>query len=204
MPRKDASGGQVSAEAQQAQLTDGIENFELPKSVVTKIAKSALPDGAKLQKDTVLALVKGSTVFINYLAATAHDVALSKQHKSISASDIFKALELVEFNHLSPMLESQFQAYRTLPKNEKGKKANGAGSSSARTTTSSATANGTTTPVVSNGNPYPNVARLSNPYPAIAPDDDNQQQQQDDSPFTHEPLSISNVVEAPMDVDDPN
>ncbi|XP_006456454.1 hypothetical protein AGABI2DRAFT_122350 [Agaricus bisporus var. bisporus H97] len=109
MPRKDASGGQVSAEAQQAQLTDGIENFELPKSVVTKIAKSALPDGAKLQKDTVLALVKGSTVFINYLAATAHDVALSKQHKSISASDIFKALELVEFNHLSPMLESQFQ-----------------------------------------------------------------------------------------------
>jgi DNA polymerase epsilon subunit 3 len=67
MPRKDASGGQISAEAQQAQVTDGLDNFELPKSVVTKIAKSALPDGAKLQKDTVLALVKGSTVFINYL-----------------------------------------------------------------------------------------------------------------------------------------
>lgn len=43
------------------------------------------------------------------LKSSAHDVALSKQHKSISASDIFKALELVEFNHLSPMLESQFQ-----------------------------------------------------------------------------------------------
>lgn len=90
MPRKDANTGQISAKAQQELVSEGIENFELPKSIVAKIAKSAvrgrgtvsgilvmtrrffgsqLPENAKLQKETVLSLVKGSTVFINYLGA---------------------------------------------------------------------------------------------------------------------------------------
>lgn len=74
MPRKEPSGAPISAQAQQELVSEGIENFELPKSVVTKIAKSALPDNAKLQKETVLALVKGSTVFINYLGEWAESL----------------------------------------------------------------------------------------------------------------------------------
>ncbi|KIL67043.1 hypothetical protein M378DRAFT_102733, partial [Amanita muscaria Koide BX008] len=122
MPRKDATTGQISAQAQQDLVSEGIENFELPKSVVTKIAKSAIPDNAKLQKETILSLVKGSTVFINYLAATAHDVALSKQHKSISASDVLKALEHIEFGDLVESLQSELQVYRELAKTDKSKK----------------------------------------------------------------------------------
>ncbi|KAH0835489.1 histone-fold-containing protein [Lanmaoa asiatica] len=130
MPRKDASGGQISAQAQQDLVSEGIENFELPKSIVTKIAKSAIPDNAKLQKETVLSLVKGSTVFINYLGSvsrnvrlrllefhdidcchlSAHDVALSKQHKSISASDVLKALEMIEFGDLVDPLQNELQS----------------------------------------------------------------------------------------------
>jgi hypothetical protein len=124
----------------------------------------------KLQKDTVLSLVKGATVFINYLGAcfdsiqglcpsipnpshsfadrpiarschvclpplshsiimlrthilrglsdaafthyleySAHEVSTSKQHKSISASDVFKALELIEFADLIPPLQAELQ-----------------------------------------------------------------------------------------------
>jgi len=48
-------------------------------------------------------------VFINYLAATAHEVSTSKQHKSISASDVFKALELIEFADLIPPLQAELQ-----------------------------------------------------------------------------------------------
>ncbi|KAM6500096.1 Histone-fold-containing protein [Amanita muscaria] len=121
MPRKDATTGQISAQAQQDLVSEGIENFELPKSVVTKIAKSAIPDNAKLQKETILSLVKGSTVFINYLG-TAHDVALSKQHKSISASDVLKALEHIEFGDLVESLQSELQVYRELAKTDKSKK----------------------------------------------------------------------------------
>ena len=42
MPRKDAHTGQISAKAQQELVSEGIENFELPKSIVAKIAKSAV------------------------------------------------------------------------------------------------------------------------------------------------------------------
>jgi len=81
-----------------------------------RIAKSSIPDNVKLQKETVLSLVKGSTVFINYLAATAHDVALSKQHKSISASDVLKALEMLEFTDMVEQLQGELQVYRQLVK----------------------------------------------------------------------------------------
>ncbi|RXW23768.1 hypothetical protein EST38_g2089 [Candolleomyces aberdarensis] len=40
MPRKEKTGP-ISAQAQQDLVSEGIENFELPKSVVMKIAKSA-------------------------------------------------------------------------------------------------------------------------------------------------------------------
>jgi hypothetical protein len=96
----------------------------------------------------VLSLVKGATVFINYLGGymfygllftyfcrykffqlprmfallcsdapcgffdkntRAHEVSTSKQHKSISASDVFKALELIEFADLIPPLQAELQ-----------------------------------------------------------------------------------------------
>ncbi|PPR04883.1 hypothetical protein CVT26_012724 [Gymnopilus dilepis] len=153
MPRKEIYSGPITAQVQQNILSEGIENYELPKSVVMKIAKSAVPDNVKLQKETVLSLVKGSTVFINYLgtrspqkckisihplhscnpyhARSAHDVAISKQHKSISASDVLKALETIEFSDMVHMLQDELQVYRELNKNDKGKgNSNGASASS--------------------------------------------------------------------------
>ncbi|TFY62978.1 hypothetical protein EVG20_g6509 [Dentipellis fragilis] len=119
MPRKDTANTPSTAQAQQDAVSEGIENFELPRSLVTRIARSALPENTKMQKDTVLSLVKGSTVFINYLAATAHDVAHSKQHKSISASDVLKALEIIEFGDLVGTMQTELLAYRDNAKNRK-------------------------------------------------------------------------------------
>jgi DNA polymerase epsilon subunit 3 len=42
MPRKESTTGPISAQAQQELVSDGIENYELPKSIVTKIAKAAV------------------------------------------------------------------------------------------------------------------------------------------------------------------
>ncbi|KAJ7046526.1 histone-fold-containing protein [Mycena alexandri] len=122
MPRKETPQGAISAQQQQDIVSEGMENFELPKSLVTRIARSALPENVKLQKETVLSLIKGSTVFINYLGATAHDVALSKQHKSISASDVLKALEMIEFGDLVDKLQAELLVYREQAKTDKSKK----------------------------------------------------------------------------------
>ncbi|TRM61016.1 histone-fold-containing protein [Schizophyllum amplum] len=114
MPRNNGPSA-LTAQNQQDLISEGIENFELPKSVVTKIAKSALPENVKLQKETVISLVKGSTVFINYLAATAHDLALQKAHKSVSASDVLRALELLEFGDLVEPLTAELNIFRGGP-----------------------------------------------------------------------------------------
>lgn len=129
MPRRENANTPASAQAQQDAVSEGLENFELPRALVTRIAKSAVPENVKLQKDTVLSLVKGATVFINYLAATAHEVSTSKQHKSISASDVFKALEIIEFADLIPPLQAELQVYRELSKSKKGSTAGGASAS---------------------------------------------------------------------------
>ncbi|TFK51256.1 histone-fold-containing protein [Heliocybe sulcata] len=121
MPRADSTSNLAKS---QSESTTGIENYELPRTLVTKIAKSAVPDNTKLQKEVVTSLVKGSTVFINYLAATAHDVAASKQHKSISATDVLKALEVLEFADMVPELQNELNAYR---EHQKRVKQNGGG-----------------------------------------------------------------------------
>ncbi|THH06563.1 hypothetical protein EW145_g3999 [Phellinidium pouzarii] len=132
MPRKDSNTTPASAQAQQDAASDSIDNYELPKTLVTRIAKSAIPETSKLQKDTVTALMKGSTVFINYLAATAHDVSTSRQHKSVSAADVLKALELIQFGDMVDTLQHELQIYREnlkISKKNSNKSASGTGES---------------------------------------------------------------------------
>ncbi|KAH9475069.1 DNA polymerase epsilon subunit 3 [Psilocybe cubensis] len=177
MPRKETYAGPLSAQAQQDLVSEGLENYELPKSVVMKIAKSALPDNVKLQKETVLSLVKGSSVFINYLA---HDVAQNKQHKSISASDVLKALEMIEFGDMVNKLQSELLIYREVSKNDKGKKGTTNGTSSARKAPQSSTS----APPKSKGKEKPG---------ALPP------------PFTSAPLAAASSHsqgDTPMDIDD--
>ncbi|PPQ84724.1 hypothetical protein CVT24_002725, partial [Panaeolus cyanescens] len=129
MPRAKTDPNSMDAISQQTSITDGIDNFELPKSVVMKIAKSALPDNVKLQKETVHALVKGSTVFINYIAAAAHQVAHTKQHKSISASDVIRALEILEFPLMAERIQPEAVLFRQKTKSDtKPKKGGSSGS----------------------------------------------------------------------------
>jgi len=52
------------------QLTRGaLQDHTLPKSIVTRLAKGVLPQNTNVQKDAILALSKGGTVFINYICA---------------------------------------------------------------------------------------------------------------------------------------
>ena len=45
----------------------------------------------------------------SFFVFSAHDVALSKQHKSISASDVLKALEMLEFTDMVEQLQGELQ-----------------------------------------------------------------------------------------------
>ncbi|GAA5844386.1 hypothetical protein JCM3766R1_006376 [Sporobolomyces carnicolor] len=80
---------------------NGIDQFELPKSVIARLAKSSVPPEVKLQKEVPLALVKGSTVFISYLAALSHDLAQEKNQKTITAVHVLEAVRQLGWDESS-------------------------------------------------------------------------------------------------------
>jgi len=115
-PKEKAANAGVTTESQQSVASDGIYSYELPRSLVAKIARASVPDNCKFQKEAILALLKGSTVFINCLAVGAHEIAKGKQHKSISASDVLKALEHMQLGDLVGPLQDELPIYRELQK----------------------------------------------------------------------------------------
>ncbi|KDQ15695.1 hypothetical protein BOTBODRAFT_285503 [Botryobasidium botryosum FD-172 SS1] len=116
MPRKESTVGVSSAQAQQDAIleTEGIESYELPRALIIRIAKSVLQDNVKLQKETVIALVKAATVFINYVAATSQDVTHSRSHKTIAASDVLTALSQLGFKAMVPQLNEELARMHSL------------------------------------------------------------------------------------------
>ncbi|WVQ97646.1 hypothetical protein IAU59_004760 [Kwoniella sp. CBS 9459] len=115
-PPKPAGKVPVSAAAaQQKANSAGIAEFDLPKSTLSKLAKGSIPDNVKMQQDVVLALVRGSTLFINYLTAAAHDQAVDRSGRTITAADVLKAITELDFgpaDALIPLLEQELATYR--------------------------------------------------------------------------------------------
>ncbi|CDO76820.1 hypothetical protein BN946_scf185033.g17 [Trametes cinnabarina] len=174
MPKaKEPSASGSMAQVQQEAAAEGIENFELPRSVVMKLARaSQVPENTKFSKDVILAILKASTVFINYLA--------SKQHKSISATDVLKALELVEFGDIAKNIQGELQVYRDLQRADKKK----GGKGKARDTAES-------------------VSAVSKPKPkakaASAPEQQSEQQKQSIPPIHIRPPSGQPTTASPSD-----
>ncbi|SCV74310.1 BQ2448_6742 [Microbotryum intermedium] len=86
--------------------TMGLAQFELPKALITRIAKAS---------EMPLALVKSSTIFINYLAALSHDAAHEKNQKTISATHVLEAIKELGWDDqqaLNKYLAVQLRAFR--------------------------------------------------------------------------------------------
>lgn len=44
------------------------QELQLPKSIITRLAKGVLPPNTQIQANAILAMTKSATVFINHLA----------------------------------------------------------------------------------------------------------------------------------------
>ncbi|WFD44606.1 DNA-directed DNA polymerase [Malassezia psittaci] len=105
----------------------GLDQFELPKASIQKLAKSELPDSIQLRKDSLAALVKSSSVFVSYLTAASHDVALARGNKTISAVHVLDAMRELDFPpEMRKELRVQLEAYRDLQKKSAAAKADNA------------------------------------------------------------------------------
>ncbi|WFD00543.1 DNA-directed DNA polymerase [Malassezia yamatoensis] len=109
----------------------GLDQFELPKASIQKLAKSELPDSIQLRKDSLAALVKTSSVFYvlqnSLQAAASHDVALARGNKTISAIHVLDAMRELDFPPaMRKELRVQLEAYRDLQKRSAAAKADNA------------------------------------------------------------------------------
>lgn len=79
----------------------GIEDLLLPRSLVLKIAREALPPQTPVPKDGVTALMRAATMFISYITATANDIAAFERRKTVTQTDILQALEKNHFGQFT-------------------------------------------------------------------------------------------------------
>ena len=86
--------------------------FGLPLASITRIVKSRLPQGIQVGKEAKLAFSKASGIFVLYLVSCALDICKESKRSTISAADIFAALEEVEFDDYKEPLRDYLNKYR--------------------------------------------------------------------------------------------
>ncbi|KAL7936793.1 histone-fold-containing protein [Trichoderma chlorosporum] len=91
-----------------------IEDLNLPKSIITRLAKGILPPNTQIQGNAILALSKSATVFISYLASHANENTVAAGKKTILPADVFKALDDTEFSFLKEPLEAEFAKFNAI------------------------------------------------------------------------------------------
>ncbi|KAF3040936.1 hypothetical protein E8E12_007775 [Didymella heteroderae] len=94
--------------------TLSVEDLNLPKSIVQRLAKGVLPPNTQIQKDALLAMSKGATVFVNYLTSAAAEEALRSGRKSVMPADVFAAMRELEFEFMLPRLEAEVTKFTSI------------------------------------------------------------------------------------------
>lgn len=88
-----------------------IEDLNLPKSIVTRLAKGVLPANTQIQSNAMIGLTKSATLFVNYIASQANERAAIANRKTVSINDVFSALDDSEFSMWRSRLEAELQKY---------------------------------------------------------------------------------------------
>ncbi|OXB34137.1 hypothetical protein LQV05_002026 [Cryptococcus neoformans] len=124
-PKPPADAPPTAASIQMKANSVGMGEYELPKTTLTKLAKGSIPDNVKMQQDVVLALLRGSTLFISYLTAAAHDQAIARSGRTVTAADVIKAITELDFgpaDALVPIMEQELAAFRNIQQRAKAAK----------------------------------------------------------------------------------
>ncbi|KAI9782960.1 MAG: hypothetical protein M1839_004435 [Geoglossum umbratile] len=83
------------------------QDYNLPRTIVQRLAKGVLPANTQIQKDALLAMSKSATVFNN----SANENALRAHKRTIQPKDVLDALSDLEFEGFLPRLEAELARY---------------------------------------------------------------------------------------------
>ncbi|KAF2401187.1 histone-fold-containing protein [Trichodelitschia bisporula] len=92
----------------------GIEELNLPKTMIARLAKGMLPANTSINKEALLAISKSATVFVSYISAQANDNALRGGKKTIQPENVFEAMADLEMGDFVPRLEAELKKYNAM------------------------------------------------------------------------------------------
>ena len=104
-----SSSASSGPKTEKATLVVSEDDLFLPKAVVNRIVKSALPPNVLVAKETREALAYAGKVWISYLTAAANDICGVHKRSTISPADILEALEALEFEGMLPPLQQHLE-----------------------------------------------------------------------------------------------
>ncbi|KAH7095859.1 histone-fold-containing protein [Paraphoma chrysanthemicola] len=91
-----------------------VEDLNLPKSIVQRLAKGVLPPNTQIQKDALLAMSKSATVYVNYITSCAAEHAQRQGKKTVMPQDVFAAMHELEFSFMLPRLEAEVTKFTSI------------------------------------------------------------------------------------------
>ncbi|KAI0139744.1 hypothetical protein BJ166DRAFT_120136 [Pestalotiopsis sp. NC0098] len=91
-----------------------IEDLNLPKSIITRLAKGVLPQNTQIQANAILAITKAATVFINHLANAANERTQNANKKTIMPPDVFDALDDIEYPEFKELVQQEFKKFNEI------------------------------------------------------------------------------------------
>lgn len=94
--------------------TTTIEDLNLPKSIITRLAKGVLPQNTQIQANAILAITKAATVFINHLANAANERTQNANKKTIMPPDVFDALDDIEYPEFKELVQQEFKKFNEI------------------------------------------------------------------------------------------
>jgi len=120
---------------------------ELPKAQIKRLVKAKLPGGPDdketlVNKEALLAFSESAKVFISYISTTANDICKEHKRQTISAEDVIKAVEELEFEQFVPQLKEFLEAYKKANKERNQKKAEASKKRKAEASTAATPATG--------------------------------------------------------------
>lgn len=104
----------ANAPAAAAAGSSGSGDVDLPRAQIKRILQSKLTTGSDakslaVSKDAMLAFSESAKVFISYISTTANDIAHESKRQTISAEDVVKAVEELEFAELVAPLKDYME-----------------------------------------------------------------------------------------------
>ncbi|KAI4283071.1 MAG: hypothetical protein L6R38_002424 [Xanthoria sp. 2 TBL-2021] len=118
MPRRSnvsqAGTGEENTPAKEKVDGVNIEDLSLPRTMVQRLAKGVLPPNTQIQKDAIVAMSKGATVFINHIADKANELALSTNKKTITPQNVLEALSQCEYEDFLPRVKAELERFNEI------------------------------------------------------------------------------------------